>query len=226
MVATLGLTTGLVSGGASAETSSARRPVLDVVTCPTQFGAGPETLPAPPARLPVGLPARVAKQLAFYSNGRITMLAPKGWSCDGLLAADGGEQLQAYPKGAAPKPGRAIAGPSVIVVADYTGHGPGAQLVCPYFPDSEAARFFGAEGPACPALPRGRTVVHETDDVATFRGPTGTVGEVIYPQNTGESPGGVPVTYAECTIRGVGKALCASVLDDVLTRRPPSTPVA
>ena len=108
------------------------------------------------------------------------------------------------------------------MVSDSTGHGPGAQLVCPYFPDSEAARFFGPDGPACPAVPAGRIVERETDDVATFTDPVGTRGEVIYPQSIPESSGGVTVTYAECTLRGTRQALCTPVLDDVLARRPPT----
>jgi hypothetical protein len=214
----------LLTGGPAAATRSvAKRPVLEVVPCATVFGAGPEPLPAPPRRLPAALPARVATRLAFYSNGRITLLAPKGWSCDALLAADGGELLQAYPEGKPPKEGGKV-GESVRVVAEYTGHGPGAQLVCAYFPDSPAADFFGPEGPACPDLPDGRIVEHETDDVATFAEPVGTVGEVIYPQASPESSIGVPVTYAECTLRRARRALCTPILDDVLARRPPVLP--
>ncbi len=200
---------------------AAKRPVVPVVSCATEFGAAPDALPTPPKRLPVGLTPPVARRLAFYSNGRITMLAPRGWACAGLVAADGSEQLQAYPRGKVPKPGVKV-GESVLVVSDSTAHGPGAQLVCPYFPDSDAAHFFGSEGPACPALPEGRIVEHETDDVAIFTDPVGTRGEVIYPQVATESSPGVPVTYAECTLRGPRKALCTPILDDVLTRRPPA----
>jgi hypothetical protein len=227
VVATVAVVVAVVLGAAAPAPARTRqlRQVLDVVTCPTEFGAGPETLPSPPARLPVAVSKRVARQLAFYSNGRITMLAPKGWSCAGLVAADGSEQLQAYPKGKVPEPGGKV-GEAVLVVADSTGHGPGAQLVCPYFPDSAAAHFFGPEGPACPALPEGRIVRHETDDVATFTDPVGTQGEVIYPQVASEPSPGVPVTYAECTIRGARRALCTPILDDVLTRRPPVASVS
>jgi hypothetical protein len=201
------------------------RQVIPVVSCATEFGATPDSLPTPPQQLPVALPKRVARRLAFYSNGRITLLAPKGWSCAGLVAADGSEQLEAYPKGKVPKPGGKV-GEAVLVVAEYTGHGPGAQLVCPYFPDSAAAHFFGPEGPACPALPEGRIVQHETDDVATFTDPVGTRGEVIYPQVAAEPSPGVPVTYAECTLRGARKAMCTPILDDVLSRRPPVASVS
>ncbi len=204
---------------------ASKRPVVPVVSCATEFGATPDSLPTPPKQLPVGLAPRVTRRLAFYSNGRLTLLAPKGWSCDGLVAADGSEQLQAYPPGKVPKPGGKV-GQSVLVVADNTGHGPGAQLVCPYFPDSAAARFFGPEGPACPALPEGRIVEHETDDVAIFTDPVGTRGEVIYPQVAAKPSLGVPVTYAECTLRGPREALCAPILDDVLTRHPPVASVS
>lgn len=201
-----------------------KRQVLDVVTCPTTFGTDAGESTPVPKHLSVALPKRVAARLAFYSNGRITFLAPKGWSCDGLVAADGSEQLQAYSGTVPPKPGGKV-GQSVLVVSDYTGHGPGAQLVCPYFPDSQAAHFFGPDGPACPALPEGRIVQHETDDIATFTDPVGTVGEVVYPQVPDDSLA-VPVTYAECTIRGARKSLCTPILDDLLARRPPAVPPA
>lgn len=212
------LAAALGAGIAEARTVS-KRQVLDVVTCATTFGVDGEQLAPPPKQLPVALPKKIAQQLAFYSNGRITFLAPTGWSCDGLVGADGSEQLQAYPQGKPPKPGGKV-GESVLVISDYTAHGPGAQLVCPYFPDSPAAQFFGPEGPACPALPEGRIVEHETDDVATFTDPVGTRGEVIYPQTSSEL-GGASVTYAECTLRGARKALCTPVLDDVVVRRAP-----
>ncbi len=212
----------LLGGGPAIARTPDKRQVLDVVTCPTTFGADAgEPTPAQPKHLAVALSKRVAARLAFYSNGRITFLAPKGWSCDGLVAADGSEQLQAYPPGKAPKPGGKV-GESVLVVSDYTGHGPGAQLVCPYFPDSAATDFFGPEGPACPALPERRIVQHETDDIATFTDPVGTVGEVVYPQVPDDASIGVPVTYAECTIRGARTTLCTPILDDVLARRPPA----
>lgn len=212
--------------GTAAARSPTKRQVLEIVPCATTFGIGPdESAPAPPKRLPVALPRSAARALAFYSNGRITFLAPKGWECEGIVGADGSEQLQAFPKKGAPGAGNKL-GESVVVVSDYTGHGPGAQLVCPYFPNSPAARFFGDAGPDCPALPEGRVVERETEDVVTFTEPGGTVGEVVYPQSSREPSFGAPVTYAECTLRGARRALCIPILDDVLARRSPVVPMA
>jgi hypothetical protein len=74
--------------------------------------------------------------VSFYSNGRLTVLAPSGWACTALVAGDGGQKLDVYPPG---KPDYASelapkGAELVEIQGEYTGHIPGAQLVCRYPP--------------------------------------------------------------------------------------------
>jgi hypothetical protein len=79
--------------------SSAPSPrAVAVVKCRAEVGA--EGAPAPPpipAQLRAVLTARAAAQLRFFSDGFVTVLAPRSWACAGLEAADGGLSLSVFP---------------------------------------------------------------------------------------------------------------------------------
>lgn len=210
-------------------------PVVPVTVCTTVFGTSGESAPWVPSRLPLSLPRRTAARLAFYSNGFVTVLGPRGWSCAGVEAANGGRSLSVFAPGradplATDRPAPDAAGVTVLV--DYTGHGPGAQLVCSLFPQTRAAAL--ARGIVdCPAPPRREQLERPTPDVASFLDPPGVAGTgvpsgtrnpasgvVIFPQLNPE-PSSVPVAKATCSLPPAASSLCPTIVADFLTRSLP-----
>lgn len=186
--------------------------------------------------------ATTAQGLGFYSNGLLTVLAPSGWACSALVAADGGQRLDAYPASSQPAGSAPLSDsgappgtPVVQVDADYTGHGPGAQLVCPFFPGSPAATFLQGN-PPCPSLPKGELTSPLTRDIVTFQDPPGvrgtgagsggslaSSGAVVYPQvGPVQPPGGVDVAVLSCTLPVDLAGLCGAIEDDFLVRQAPA----
>ena len=206
---------------------------LPVTPCVTSYGAGTRH-PFVARRLPAGAGSA---GLSFYSNGLLTVLAPAGWSCSALVAADGGERLDAYPPGS-PDLGTRDAAPGTELVqidGEYTGHGPGALFICPLFPNSPAARFMQGS-PPCPKAPPGQLASPITADIVGFRDPPGTrgtgagsggalvsTGAAVYPQvGSPEPAGGVPVYVLSCTVDAARARLCPAVEADFLVRYAPS----
>lgn len=213
---------------------------VKVVSCRIQFGAPGSTPSWSPSSLPVNLPARTAARVNFYSDGLVTVLGPKGWACSGLEAADGGASLSVFPTSQADPlssdhPPATSAG--VTVRLDYTGHGPGAEVVCALFPGTQAASLANATG-GCPAVPHAEAVQHPTADVATFVDPAGVQGSgepsggrnvssgvVIFPQLHPE-PGSVNVAKATCTLPSASASLCGPILGDFVARGLPAQPTS
>ena len=197
---------------------------LPVVPCSTTFGAS-EPEPWQPTHLPVALSEQEATRLAFFSNGFMTVLGPRGWACRAIVAGDGGRAIEVSAPGSAPTgslPAPDAPAESVDAVDDYTGHGPGALLVCPYFPDSPAAGFFSGGPPSCSAVPKGTTMTHLSADTVVFRFPDTRTGIVIYPQITPAPAAGSNVTLATCRLRGSRASLCTAILRDYAARAYPS----
>jgi hypothetical protein len=207
--------------------------VLPVISCPTTFAGGSNPHPFVARRLPTLSPGR---GLSFYSNGLITVLGPAGWACGALVAGDGGQKLDVYPPGSsdysttlAPK-GAAL----VEVTAEYTGHLPGAEVVCALFPHSAAAADVKAGGLPCPtAASEKRTTL--TPDVVTFRDPAGVTGAgagsggrltssgaAVYPQLPFGSDASVNVSLLSCTLPTKSATLCGAILGDFVVRDQPS----
>jgi hypothetical protein len=205
---------------------------VPVVSCRAELGAPGAAPPRSPAKLAIAVDARDSNRVRFYSDGFVTVLAPKGWSCAGLEAADGSQSLSVFPAGqpdpakGEPLPTRAA---GVTALLDYTGHGPGAELVCGLFPGTQAATFAGETG-GCPPVPSREQVTRPTADVATFFDPAGVrgsgvpsggknaaVGVVRFPQLTPE-PGSVNVAKTTCTAPASLSSVCALVVADFVAR--------
>lgn len=205
-------------------------PGVPVVPCKVAFGVSPETRPRLPGRIS-GVPASVARRTRFYSDGFVTVLAPKGWACSGLAAADGSQSLSVYPRGQSDPlrgtPKRTAT--AVTVFLDYTGHGPGAALVCALFPGSRAASLAQSTG-SCPSVPAGEVHGRPRPGVVSFVDPPGVAGSgipsggafaasgaVVYPTSASE-PSSVAVAKITCTLAPGPAALCDLIVTDFLGR--------
>jgi hypothetical protein len=165
------------------------------------------------------------------------VLGPAGWACSALVAGDGGQSLAVYPPGksdytSAPVPKGAQL---IEVVGDYTGHIPGADLVCGLFPHSAAASYASSGGETCPPKPGGEKDSTLTPDVVTFTDPPGvsgsgsgsggsltSVGAVVYPQLAYAADDSVNVSVLSCTLPAKNSALCRAIQGDFLVRNPPT----
>jgi hypothetical protein len=225
--------------GAGAQQSEKRPPpsppvrALPVTPCSTTYGAGSPGSPFVAQRLATTTSQR---GLSFYSNGRLTVLGPTGWSCGALVAADGGETLAVYPSG---KPNysmvQAPKGAAVIQVeAEDTGHLQGAVLVCGLFPGSAAASEVHSAGTPCPSV-QGEKVSRLTPDVTLFSdaprvsgtgsgsgGSLPSLGAGVYPQVRAAGTTGVDVLVLSCTLPKTRAALCPAIRADFLGRTPPT----
>jgi hypothetical protein len=210
--------------------------VLPVISCNTTYGAGSPPSPFVARQLPTQSSMR---GLSFYSNGRLTVLGPTGWACTALVAADGGQKLDVYPPG---KPDYAseLAPKGAELVefqGEYTGHIPGAQLVCGLFPKSAAASEVqqdGLPGSQCQA-PSGEKTTQLTPDVVAFSDPAGvsgtgtgsggsltSTGAAMYPQLAFGATDSVNVAVLSCTLPSKQASLCRAIEGDFLVRNPPT----
>ena len=187
--------------------------VLPVISCTTTYGAPPSGAPFVAHQLAT---TTTVRGLSYYSNGQIMVLGPAGWACSALVAGDGGQALAVYPPGkpdytAVPIPKGAQI---VQVLADYTGHIPGADLVCGFFPHSAAASFAASGGESCPVQPSAEQTAMLTSDVVTFSDPPGvsgagagsgasltSLGALVYPQLAYGATDSVDVSVLSCTFR-------------------------
>ena len=95
-ISSLGLVVALLPGAATARLAASTAgtgPTVPVVACASSYGAAPPTgLPVFPHTIRPGLPAHVAKMLAYYTNNQRTLapvLGPRGWDCQVQVGADG-----------------------------------------------------------------------------------------------------------------------------------------
>jgi len=223
----------LVLGPAAVASPSRAGVPIPVVACAARSGVGATSQPPIPAQLSAAVTTRTAARLRFYSDGYVVVLAPSGWTCTGLEAADGGQSLSVFPTGESDPLAVAavVAEAGVTARFDYTGHGPGAALVCGLFPASAAARFADQTG-GCTKVPAREVIRHPSRDVATFLDPPGVTGSgepsggtnpasgaVLFPQLTPE-PGSVNVAKITCAAAKPLAALCPAILNDFVTRAP------
>lgn len=210
-----------------ATSATPRLTVVPVGTCASETargGSGPVWIPT---ELPAVLSSSAVKSLEFYSVGSESVLGPQGWDCAQLFATDGSAQLAVYKPGS-PNPVKTPAPTSsgaqlVDAIYDYTGHVPGYDLACAYFP----AIKHGTE-PCTTSVPAGEQVKQLTPDVVRITDPAGVkghldgsggpqpaVGIMIVPQSTTLSS--VPITEVSCSLRTT--SLCTSILNDFVVRQ-------
>jgi len=221
----------------TATTSSTSISELPVISCATTYG-GPT--PASPPFVASQLPTTTTtKGLSYYSNGLITVMGPAGWACSALVAGDGGQNLSVYPPGSPGVGNAATTTPkgsqNVSFTLEYTGHIPGADVVCSFFPKSAAAAFVQSAQQSCVGLPAGEKTSQLTPDVVTFVDPPHvagagegsggsltSIGAAVYPQLPFGGDDSVNVEVLGCTLGGKLAQLCRPVEGDFLVRNPPA----
>jgi hypothetical protein len=173
------------------------------------------------------LPPTSAAALEFYSVGTETLLGPRGWSCAQLAAADGSSEMAVYPPGVAnPTEGAPPSVASQVVYAsfDYTGHLPGLDLVCAYFPS-----LASSSQESCPStVPTTEQTNQLTPDVVAITDPAGVKGNLtgsggswpvtgfaVAPQSA-DLAGGEDVAMISCSLRS--SSFCQSILGDFIIR--------
>lgn len=206
--------------------------LLPVVACQTAVGVEGQAAPGIPTQLATSLPARTAGRLRFYSDGYMVLLGPSGWTCAGIEAADGGMSLSVFPtRQSDPLTTGTPAADAAAVTGrfDYTGHGPGAELVCALFPSSHAATLSAQTG-GCPPVPRREVVKRPARDLARFVDPPKVMGSgepsggtnpasgaVLFPQLTPE-PASVDIAKVTCTAPKPTARLCPAIVSDFVAR--------
>lgn len=159
----------------------------------------PDETPGPiPTTMTATLTPAVAALVAFYGNGALTLLGPKGWECQAAVGVDGSASMTITPPGQSTRAGSSAAGSPAAgssptggsaadeqAVTAYSGGacvGCIATMACGLFP--EAWSLFATPGSACPTvLPVRERVTRPGPRSAVFEDPPGVAG-------TGEPSGG------------------------------------
>lgn len=199
-------------------------PAVPVVACASSYGDGPPTgLAVLPRSLRPGLPAGVAKMLAYYTNDRRTLdpvLAPRGWDCHVQVGADGTTGVDVYPPRMSPKPG-GTGDEEVQAASGSACQGCTYSTVCALVP--AAGNELGFAMLPCAPLKRGESVtwisgsandkVAPIHDVIAFEEPghDPTHGIVLYDYRRGR---GGEASEDTCTLPSDQHALCTAILDD------------
>ena len=199
-------------------------PAVPVTACASSYGAGPPTgLAVLPRSLRPGLPTRVAKELAYYTNDRRTLdpvLAPRGWDCQVQVGADGTTGVDVYPPGTSPAPSGA--GHEEVQAASGSAcQGCVYSTVCALVP--AAGKQLGFATLPCAPRPRGEVVIWisgspkdnapPVHDVIAFEEPghDPAHGVVLYDYRTGR---GGEASEETCTLPSDQRALCTAIVDN------------
>jgi hypothetical protein len=199
-------------GGSVISASARDATALAVTHCPTSYGGGNPTPPKIPRRLVVP-----SARLAFYSNGWITVLAPRGWHCSGGVGSDGNLSLSVLPPYVSQVTPQAAA-----VTASRDSSGQAASDACPFFPE------FDYPGLPCTKIPARERVTRLTARSVAFEDPPRVTGDGWpsggpYPANgvviARESKSqGAGANKETCTLPQSEHALCAAILSDFRRR--------
>lgn len=212
-----------------AASTASTGPPVPVVACASSYGAGPPTgLPVFPHTIRPGLPAHLAKMLAYYTNNQRTLapvLGPRGWDCEVQVGADGTTGLDIYPPGKSPAPS-GTGHPGVQAASDSACQGCVYSTVCSLVPG--AGQQLGFAMLPCDPRPKGEVVTWLSGspknnhvpvrDVIGFeipgQGPTN--GVVLYDYQSGQ--GGM-ASQETCTLPAGQRPVCTAILNDFVKQR-------
>jgi hypothetical protein len=188
-----------------------------------------------PTSLVAAVPASLVGKVALYSGGDASVLGPTGWTCSQLLAADGSSSIAVYPPGTPdPTTTSPTAGASLVDVQfDYTGHVPGTDLVCPYFPPADPSQYAGCQT----TPPSGEVGTKLTPDIVSITDPVGVKGTLagsggsqavrgalIVPHVQTGSAASINVAQESCSLPSAQANLCPAILTDFEIRDFPAPP--
>jgi hypothetical protein len=110
--------------------------LLPIAVAPCSVHDGSESPSrSSPTKLLAALTKSEASRLQFYSDGHQTVLGPRGWACQALLAGDGSQALEVYPAGSADAvslPSSTTPGQSVYAASDLHSPSPRNRAgLCP-----------------------------------------------------------------------------------------------
>jgi hypothetical protein len=214
----------VVESSTTTSTTHVQQSVLPVNPCSVSYGAPVPGRVWQPTQLTAEISPSLKGKIAFYSTGTETILAPVGWVCTALVAADGGSSVAVAPLGQrSTESGSANTDSySVTALFDYTGHGPGMDLVCPYFPPPDAAKDPGCET----TKPAGEVPAPITNDILSITDPAGvrghthaSVGVLIYPKVHAYASASVNIAEETCSLSTM--VLCPAILSDFQIREFP-----
>ncbi len=181
------------------------------------------------------IPTALVSQVAFYSDGVHTALAPVGWTCSVVTPDNGGTELVVYPTGDPDPPTSGTPPPGtlgVFAIFDNTGQPHGIGLVCPFFtlPSWQQREALCLSG----HVPTGEQTASATPDVATVTDPAGVMGSlpgsggahpvtgvVIYPQVMPAVQSGQSLDVVEESCSLTTPLLCPTILSDFEVREFP-----
>lgn len=177
----------------------------------------------------------MAARLSVYTDnqGRMALVAPKGWSCAAFYGADGSGGVAVYPHGQTP-PGTWTAGwplASSSATAGVTGLESSTCYTCTL---AQACRLFPAAATTlhsylgrqtCPARPATEKVTTISGGIMGFDDPPGTHGDGV--PSGGQNPANGVLTYyphaadgswlETCTLPGTDTADCTAILNTFLS---------
>jgi hypothetical protein len=172
----------------------------------------------------------VASRLAVYSTGKsgLSVVAPRGWSCEGVVAVDGSESIGVFPLGGTKGNGafKSSSGQGVTADSIPACQGCVAFFACPLFPS--ALRDW--PGMTCDdVVPAAKRILRQNASTVFFEDPPGVSGDGNpsggpYPANgvirfsaaADKPPRGASASGATCTLPEADHALCTVILNDFL----------
>ena len=206
---------------------------VPLIPCPTQFGTSAQRrasfVPHVTAKLPADLVGRVS---AYVDEaGYLVVLAPTGWHCSALVAADGGTRVLVAPLSDRltpwPEPFQRDARQAVAAYSTSACGGCRYQLLCPLLPTSQADMT--QYGP-CRVAPAQERMRYLSGALAVFEDPAYVMGDgapsggayaaegVLIHHPASPLPGDEAGYEETCTVQSSSKDLCDAVLNDYIGR--------
>lgn len=182
LVVAVGLTVGLRNVHIDVDSGNLVPVSLPLNVCKTFVGGASDTLAKLPAKVRVDLSSGNSTKLAFYTDneGLIEVIAPTGWTCSGLIAADGSSSIQVAPPGQPNISDESLKGlKAELITASQTSACVGCResLACPLFV-SAANDYQRAFQKSCPTTkPPSETETRITGNAVEFTDPPGVVGD-------------------------------------------------
>ena len=209
--------------GAARSGSGVLLPVVRCSTPPSVSGFLPQFRRSgfphgPRAAVSVSL----GRRLAFYSNGWLTLLAPRGWKCSGAVGATGHLYVSVLPPNARSQVVYVSKRtPAVTAEIPSPDTGEVGGLACPFFPGAAPQPGWAH----CPGIPTSERVVRLGPDAVAFSDPpyfrgTGNPSGGPYPANGVVVYRKAHAALATCTLPSVEHAECTAILNDFLARYP------